>query len=523
MNFTRLFITFALLSMSTTVAAQNAPKMVVMPSSDCNISGTQGNAISFIPAQCTYTVSKLSGAGQINFNIDVVPPWLIASTMTGRTAATVIFSVNASYVGAQATGTQSGTIRFRNLTNPSDPAITRSSVLTVNATAPPPTASLTASPSSIQTGASATLAWSSTDAMSCTGTGFSTGDTTLGQATVVPTATTTYSIACTGASGTANASATVNVITQPPPETACTIGTNTFIGCYYDNADFTNLVLVRNDGPTFNFVWGIGSPDPAVEPETFSVKWEGNFSFETGTYRFTIAVDDGARLYLDDVLILDKWFDQATTTYQVDQAIAAGTHRVRMEMYENGGQASAALSWALISAPPPPPPPPPNCTVGQGTMTGCYYAGMNFEQLVLVRNDGAGFSFNWGTRSPDPTVPVDRFSVRWQGDITLAAGAWHFTTTADDGVRVYVDGALIIDAWYAQVPTTYVADVQLFQGIHRITMEFFEDGGGAVAALNWSPVGQQPFGGYLCEDGAIINNICTSVLTTETGDRLLAQ
>jgi hypothetical protein len=74
------------------------------------------------------------------------------------------------------------------------------------------TTSLTANPNSIGSGQSSTLTWSSTNAASCTGINFSTGNATSGSATVSPAATTTYSISCTGAAGTASASATVTVV-----------------------------------------------------------------------------------------------------------------------------------------------------------------------------------------------------------------------------------------------------------------------------------------------------------------------
>ena len=76
---------------------------------------------------------------------------------------------------------------------------------------PPPTVVLSASPQSIGTGDSATLSWTSSNASSCTGTGFSTGGTTSGSAVVTPSATTVYSISCTGAGGTGTNTVTVSV------------------------------------------------------------------------------------------------------------------------------------------------------------------------------------------------------------------------------------------------------------------------------------------------------------------------
>jgi hypothetical protein len=81
---------------------------------------------------------------------------------------------------------------------------------------PSPTASLSANPTTITSGGSSTLTWSSTNATSCTGTGFSTGNAISGTTPVSPAATTTYSVNCSGAT----AQATVTV--QQP--TTLTVG-----------------------------------------------------------------------------------------------------------------------------------------------------------------------------------------------------------------------------------------------------------------------------------------------------------
>ena len=82
---------------------------------------------------------------------------------------------------------------------------------TVTVTNPPPTATLSASPSSITRGGSSTLSWSSTNATSCTGSNFSTGGATSGHVSVSPAQTTTYTGSCTGAGGTSNFNAAVSV------------------------------------------------------------------------------------------------------------------------------------------------------------------------------------------------------------------------------------------------------------------------------------------------------------------------
>ena len=123
-------------------------------------------------------------------------------------------------------------------------------------------------------------------------------------------------------------------------------------GQYYNNMDLSGQpVMVRNDGAGFlDFDWGTGSPagNCGVDTDHFSVHWSRDIEVNAGTYRFTITSDDGFRLYIDGVLMLERWIDQAPTTYSVDVPLAAGSHTVELEYYENGGGAVARLSWEEI-------------------------------------------------------------------------------------------------------------------------------------------------------------------------------
>ncbi len=78
-----------------------------------------------------------------------------------------------------------------------------------------PIVTFSANPSTISTGQSSTLTWSSTGATSCTASGgFSTGGATSGSVSVSPLITSTYSVTCSGPGGTsvpANATVTVTV------------------------------------------------------------------------------------------------------------------------------------------------------------------------------------------------------------------------------------------------------------------------------------------------------------------------
>lgn len=122
---------------------------------------------------------------------------------------------------------------------------------------------------------------------------------------------------------------------------------------------------------------------------------------------------------------------------------------------------------------------------GSGTFNACYYSDRTLTTSVLNRTDAYPLTFDWSTGSPDPIVPNDNFSAMWTGDFNFASGSHTFTVRADDGVRLYIDGAMVINQWIDQGPTTYTYTTSL-TGTHTIRMEYYENGGGAVANLSWN-------------------------------------
>ncbi|MCL5264898.1 MAG: PA14 domain-containing protein, partial [Chloroflexi bacterium] len=74
----------------------------------------------------------------------------------------------------------------------------------------------------------------------------------------------------------------------------------------------------------------------------------------------------------------------------------------------------------------------------------------------------------------------------------FAAGVYRFHTLADDGIRLWVDGNLVIDNWQRQGPTERTADIALSAGIHSLKVEYFEWIVGAVARVWWESIGGAP-------------------------------
>ena len=128
---------------------------------------------------------------------------------------------------------------------------------------------------------------------------------------------------------------------------------------------------------------------------------------------------------------------------------------------------------------------------GQG-LTADYYDNANFTSYKLTRTD-ASVNFDWGTGSPAPSVGAEEFSVRWSGTVVPRySETYAFHTTTDDGVRLWVDGQLIIDKWMDQGPTEWGSTpITLAAGRqYSIRMEFYDHSGGASAKLSWSSQSQ---------------------------------
>src|SRR5262249_27249188 len=106
---------------------------------------------------------------------------------------------------------------------------------------------------------------------------------------------------------------------------------------------------------------------------------------------------------------------------------------------------------------------------------------------ALTRTD-ATIDFDWGTGAPGAGIGADHFSVRWTGSVKpTTTQTYTFHTNSDDGVRLYVNNTILIDNWTDHGPTDNTATMALTANTtYTIKMEYYENGGGAVAKLHWS-------------------------------------
>jgi glucose/arabinose dehydrogenase len=118
------------------------------------------------------------------------------------------------------------------------------------------------------------------------------------------------------------------------------------LGTYFDNADFTGAARTRLD-PTVSFSW-TGAPIAGIAGDTFSVRWTGQIKAQaSGIHTFYTQSDDGVRLWVNGILLIDNWTLHGTTENQGTIELTAGQlYDLRMEFFENTGSAVAGLLWS---------------------------------------------------------------------------------------------------------------------------------------------------------------------------------
>jgi LysM repeat protein len=128
-------------------------------------------------------------------------------------------------------------------------------------------------------------------------------------------------------------------VPPPPPPPA-----GTWLAQYYNNRDLAGAPVLERREANLSFNWGFSSPAPSVFPDNFSARWTRTFNMAGGTYRIAIRTDDGARVYIDGILVIDAWKIQAVTSYSADVVLAAGNRTFTVEYFEAEGVSEISIT-----------------------------------------------------------------------------------------------------------------------------------------------------------------------------------
>ena len=134
-----------------------------------------------------------------------------------------------------------------------------------------------------------------------------------------------------------------------------------------------------------------------------------------------------------------------------------------------------------------------DAVIGTGTgLKGAYFQGLQDPSGTPTATEiDPTINFSWNGASPIAGVDGTNFAAEWTGQIQAkTTGAYTLSTISDDGVRVYIDGNLVIDNYTYHGATTDTATVNFVAGDkHTIDIKFFQGSGGAVMQLYWSAPG----------------------------------
>jgi fibronectin-binding autotransporter adhesin len=137
---------------------------------------------------------------------------------------------------------------------------------------------------------------------------------------------------------------------------ASTASGNGLRGYYYASEDFNNLRAVRDDAtvnfPNFAITNNVTAlPDAGIASTNFTVRWLGQVltPSTTGTYLFGMDSDDGARIWVNGVLVLDDWITQSHSLKSGLIDLAADTrYDIVVEYFQQTGGGQALLEWAQL-------------------------------------------------------------------------------------------------------------------------------------------------------------------------------
>jgi len=122
------------------------------------------------------------------------------------------------------------------------------------------------------------------------------------------------------------------------------------------------------------------------------------------------------------------------------------------------------------------------------TWTAYYFKSPDLTGNAFAVFPEAAIAFDWGILAPFTGMPADGWSARWTRNIQLTAGTYRFAATADDGMRVFINGEKILDNWSQHPVDTQIIEKTLSAGTYAFEVQYYDAGGDATAVFTIQPI-----------------------------------
>ncbi len=131
---------------------------------------------------------------------------------------------------------------------------------------------------------------------------------------------------------------------------------------------------------------------------------------------------------------------------------------------------------------------------GEQGLKGEYFDNKELKGTPAFTRIDKQINFDWGGDGPKDGFQSENFSARWTGKLKAdESGEFILDVTSDDGVRLYIDGSLVIDFWSDHAAESRSYKMKMTAGKeHDIKLEYYENGGSASCKFGWTPPGEDP-------------------------------
>lgn len=226
----------------------------------------------------------------------------------------------------------------------------------------------------------------------------------------------------------------VPLVNMPTPASTPAPVFNGWKTSYFTNPGLAGDPVQVADLPTINLDWGDRAPQSELPVDGFSVRFERTLTLPAGYYRLRLTADDGVRLYLNHVLVVDEWHGASGATYIAERTLA-DTVQVRIDYFEATGLAFINFTYELVG----------NSSEWQAS----YFAGPDLQgDPWLAQSEPRTATYPLERRWPmTGSMATPIWSAHWTGRFSFEPGNYIFHARATGGVRVYLNEYLLLDDW----------------------------------------------------------------------------